>query len=111
MASTATGRSKAALVGMPASQDQVSYGAQMYDCAVGRGPPAPPNLRGMAAQIQAVTAGGRTCSNPTACLALLAANEDIDYDGATAASPSTRTAIWHGPDHDAAGRRKTTLQK
>ena len=30
-----------------------------------------------------VTIGGRTCSNPADCLALLAANEDIDFDGAT----------------------------
>ena len=75
------------LVAVPASQDQVSYGAQMYDCAVtmalaaaaaGSADPA-----AISTQIQAVTAGGRTCSNPADCLALLAANEDIDYDGAT----------------------------
>ena len=65
----------------------MSYGAQMYDCAVtmalaaaaaGSADPA-----AISTQIQAVTAGGRTCSNPADCLALLAANEDIDYDGAT----------------------------
>ena len=75
------------LESVPASQDQVSYGAQMYDCAVtmalaaaaaGSADPA-----AISTQIQAVTSGGRVCSNPGDCLGLLAANEDIDYDGAT----------------------------
>ncbi len=75
------------LAAVPASQDQVSYGAQMYDCAVtlalaaaaaGSADPA-----AISTQIRAVTSGGRTCSNPADCLALIAANEDLDFDGAT----------------------------
>jgi branched-chain amino acid transport system substrate-binding protein len=75
------------LEAVPASQDQVSYGAQMYDCAVtialaaaaaGSADPA-----AISTQIRAVTSGGRVCSNPADCLELLAANEDIDFDGAT----------------------------
>ncbi len=70
-----------------APQDQVSYGAQMYDCVVtlalatiaaGSADPA-----AVAAQVGPVTAGGRTCSTFAHCVELLAAGEDIDYDGAT----------------------------
>ena len=70
-----------------APQDQVSYGAQMYDCVVtlalaaivaGSADPA-----AVAAQVGPVTSGGRTCSTFAHCVQLLAAGEDIDYDGAT----------------------------
>jgi uncharacterized surface protein with fasciclin (FAS1) repeats len=72
---------------VPAPQDQLLYGAQMYDCAItialaaiaaGSSDPA-----AVGAQIQAVTAGGRTCSTFAHCVELLAAGEDIDYAGAT----------------------------
>lgn len=70
-----------------ASQDQVSYGPQMYDCvitlalaAIAAGSVEPASI---AAQIGPVTAGGRTCSTFAHCVELLAAGEDIDYDGTT----------------------------
>jgi branched-chain amino acid transport system substrate-binding protein len=72
---------------VPAPQDQVSYGPQMYDCvitlalaAIASGSVEPGTI---AAQISAVTAGGRTCSTFAHCVELLAAGEDIDYDGTT----------------------------
>ncbi len=72
---------------VPAPQDQVSYGPQMYDCvitlalaAIASGSVEPATI---AAQIGAVTAGGRACSTFAHCAELLAAGEDIDYDGTT----------------------------
>jgi branched-chain amino acid transport system substrate-binding protein len=70
-----------------ASQDQVSYGPQMYDCvislalaaiAAGSTDPA-----AMGEQLTAVTTEGRTCSTFAHCVELLASGEDIDYDGTT----------------------------
>ena len=84
------------LGGVPAPQDQLSYGAQMYDCAVtvalaavaaGSNDPA-----AVGAHIQDVTGGGRTCSTFAHCVELLAAGENIDYTGVTG-----------GLDIDAAG--------
>ena len=70
-----------------ASQDQLSYGPQMYDCvislalaatAAGSTEPA-----AVGEQLTAVTTEGRTCSTFAHCVELLAAGEDIDYDGTT----------------------------
>ena len=70
-----------------ASEDQVSYGPQMYDCvislalaatAAGSAEPA-----AVGEQLTAVTTEGRTCSTFAHCAELLAAGEDIDYDGTT----------------------------
>jgi branched-chain amino acid transport system substrate-binding protein len=70
-----------------APQDEVAYGPQMYDCvitlalaaiAAGSAEPA-----AVAAQIGPVTSGGRACSTFAHCVELLAAGEDIDYDGTT----------------------------
>jgi branched-chain amino acid transport system substrate-binding protein len=72
---------------VPAPQDQVAYGPQMYDCvitlalaAIASGSVEPATIAG---QIGAVTAGGRACSTFAHCAELLAAGEDIDYDGTT----------------------------
>jgi branched-chain amino acid transport system substrate-binding protein len=75
------------LAAVPASDDQVSYGPQMYDCvitlalaAVASGSTEPAAI---AQQLGPVTADGRTCSTFAHCVELLAAGEDIDYDGTT----------------------------
>ena len=72
---------------VPASEDQVSYGPQMYDCAialalaaVASGSTEPATI---AQQLTSVTSGGRSCSTFAHCVELLAAGEDIDYDGTT----------------------------
>ena len=70
-----------------ASEDQVAYGPQMYDCvislalaatAAGSTDPA-----AVAEELTAVTTEGRTCSTFVHCVELLASGEDIDYDGTT----------------------------
>ena len=75
------------LADVPAVDDQVSYGPQMYDCAItvalaavaaGSSDPAT-----IAQQLAAVTSEGRTCSTFAHCVELLEAGEDIDYDGTT----------------------------
>ena len=90
------------LAEVPAPQDQVSYGAQMYDCAItialaavaaGSNDPA-----AVGARIEDVTGGGRTCSTFAHCAQLLAAGEDIDYAGVTG-----------GLDIDATGDVSTAL--
>jgi branched-chain amino acid transport system substrate-binding protein len=70
-----------------APQDQLVYGPQMYDCAItlalaalAAGSTDPVAI---AAQIARVTAGGRPCSTFAHCGQLLAAGEDIDYEGTT----------------------------
>ena len=66
-------------------QQQVVYGAQIYDCAivmalaVAVAGSTDPVVYG--AEMRGVTQGGRTCSSYGDCLALLRAGEDIDYDG------------------------------
>ena len=59
----------------------------MYDCvitlalaAIAAGSVEPAAI---AAQLGPVTDGGRTCSTFPHCVQLLAAGEDIDYDGTT----------------------------
>ncbi|MGH8917890.1 MAG: peptidoglycan-binding protein, partial [Actinomycetes bacterium] len=77
----------ARLAAVPAPQDQVSYGAQMYDCvvilALATQAAGTVDAGQVAAQVGPVTNGGRACSNVADCMALLAANEDIDFNGAT----------------------------
>jgi ABC-type branched-subunit amino acid transport system substrate-binding protein/peptidoglycan hydrolase-like protein with peptidoglycan-binding domain len=75
------------LTAVPAVDDQVSYGPQMYDCvitlalaAVASGSTEPAAI---AEQLGPVTTDGRTCSTFAHCVELLAAGEDIDYDGTT----------------------------
>ena len=70
-----------------AVDDQIVYGAQAYDCAIAMtlaaaatGSTDPVSISGA---LGAVTGGGRTCSTYAHCVALLAAGEDIDYDGAS----------------------------
>ena len=72
---------------VPASQDQISFGAQMYDCvitlalasiAAGSVEPA-----AIAAQVGPVTNQGWPCSTFAHCVEMLAAGEDIHYTGAT----------------------------
>lgn len=70
-----------------ATQDQLLYGAQMYDCAVvialaaiASGSTTPATI---GQQVSAVTSGGRPCSTFAHCAELLAAGEDIAYVGAT----------------------------
>jgi branched-chain amino acid transport system substrate-binding protein len=77
----------ARLTAVPAVDDQVSYGPQMYDCvitlalaAVSSGSTEPAAI---AQQLGSVTTDGRTCSTFAHCVELLAAGEDIDYDGTT----------------------------
>jgi peptidoglycan hydrolase-like protein with peptidoglycan-binding domain len=72
---------------VPAAQDQTSYGGQMYDCAItlalaaiASGSTEPATV---GQTVPSVTAGGRTCSTFAHCVELLAAGEDIDYDGTT----------------------------
>jgi ABC-type branched-subunit amino acid transport system substrate-binding protein/peptidoglycan hydrolase-like protein with peptidoglycan-binding domain len=72
---------------VPAVDDQVSYGPQMYDCvitlalaAIAAGSTEPATI---AQQLTAVTSDGRACSTFAHCVELLAAGEDIDYDGTT----------------------------
>jgi branched-chain amino acid transport system substrate-binding protein len=75
------------LAAVPAVDDQVSFGPQMYDCvialalaAVAAGSTEPATI---AQQLGAVTSDGRTCSTFAHCVELLEAGEDIDYDGTT----------------------------
>ena len=70
-----------------AIDDQIVYGAQAYDCAIAMtlaaaatGSTDPVSISGA---LSAVTGGGRTCSTYAHCIDLLAAGEDIDYDGAS----------------------------
>ena len=70
-----------------AVDDQLVYGAQAYDCAIAMtlaaaatGSTDPVSISGA---LSAVTGGGRTCSTYAHCIDLLAAGEDIDYDGAS----------------------------
>ncbi len=72
---------------VPAIQDQISYGGQMYDCAIiialAAIAAATNDSAAIGAQVAAVTSGGRTCSTFAHCASLLAAGEDIDYSGTT----------------------------
>jgi branched-chain amino acid transport system substrate-binding protein len=72
---------------VPAADDQVSYGPQMYDCvialalaAIASGSTEPATI---GEQLPAVTTDGRTCSTFAHCVELLAAGEEIDYTGTT----------------------------
>jgi branched-chain amino acid transport system substrate-binding protein len=64
---------------------QVAYAAQAYDCAVVLALSAEEvesaKAATIAAAVQDVTAGGRTCTTYADCQSKLAAGEDIDYDG------------------------------
>ncbi len=64
---------------------QVAYAAQAYDCAVvlALSSEAVESKKAatIAAAVQDVTAGGRTCTTYADCHTKLAAGEDIDYDG------------------------------
>ncbi len=75
------------LAAVPASDDQVSYGPQMYDCvitlALAAEASASTEPAAIAQQLGPVTADGRTCSTFAHCVELLEAGEDIDYDGTT----------------------------
>jgi peptidoglycan hydrolase-like protein with peptidoglycan-binding domain/ABC-type branched-subunit amino acid transport system substrate-binding protein len=73
------------LVAQEASQGEVVYGAQAYDCAisialavesVGSTEPA-----AVSTALRDVTANGTICTTYATCRELLAAGEDIDYDG------------------------------
>jgi peptidoglycan hydrolase-like protein with peptidoglycan-binding domain len=70
-----------------ASQDQIAYGPQMYDCvitvALAAAAAGTTETASIAAQIGLVTSGGRSCSTYAHCIELLGAGEDIDYDGTT----------------------------
>ena len=70
-----------------ASQDQIAYGPQMYDCVITVALAAiaagSTETAAIAAEIGPVTSGGRSCSTFVHCVELLAAGEDIDYDGTT----------------------------
>jgi branched-chain amino acid transport system substrate-binding protein len=75
------------LAAVPASDDQLSYGPQMYDCvitlALAAEASASTEPAAIAQQLGPVTADGRTCSTFAHCVELLEAGEDIDYDGTT----------------------------
>ena len=64
---------------------QVAYAAQAYDCAVVLALSAEEvesaKAATVAAAVEDVTAGGRTCTTYADCQSKLAAGEDIDYDG------------------------------
>jgi uncharacterized surface protein with fasciclin (FAS1) repeats len=64
---------------------QVAYAAQAYDCAIvlalASEAVAASTDTALPAAVQAVTAGGLTCTTYADCHAKLAAGEDIDYDG------------------------------
>jgi branched-chain amino acid transport system substrate-binding protein len=70
-----------------ASEDQLSYGPQMYDCAITLALAATAagstESAAVREQLPAVTTDGRTCSTFAHCVELLAAGEDIDYAGTT----------------------------
>ncbi len=64
---------------------QVAYAAQAYDCAIvlalASEEVESAKAATIAAAVQSVTAGGRTCTTYADCQTKLAAGEDIDYDG------------------------------
>ena len=61
---------------------------------------------------QGVTAGGRTCSTFAHCVQLLAAGEDIDYDGTTG-THRVRRRRRHllGADHHVEGHRRRSCSR
>lgn len=64
-----------------------SYGAEAYDATIIAALAATAGKddsgASVASQLQAVTTGGEKCTDYAACVALLAQNKDIDYDGAS----------------------------
>ncbi len=70
-----------------ANQGNLIYGGQAYDCAIvialaaeAAGSADPAVFNG---EIENVTSGGEVCTSFADCKELLAAGEDIDYDGAS----------------------------
>jgi branched-chain amino acid transport system substrate-binding protein len=75
------------LAAAPASDPQLSYAAQMYDCvvtlALAAAQAGSATAADIGAQVRSVTDGGRKCSSYGDCATLIASGEDIDYDGTT----------------------------